>query len=80
MLTATQTSKNGRVPYEVTNKLLKQSAKKPWINRNVINFAHRKFCERTKRNLQQKIETSMDTKKTVGHCPKGSTNIFRRDT
>ena len=44
ILNAAKISANGRVPYGFANKLAKESSKEePWINRNVINFASRKF-------------------------------------
>ena len=34
---ATKTSKNGRIPYGLVNKLIKQTKdEEPWINRNVL--------------------------------------------
>ena len=76
ILNAAKTSTNGRVPYGFVNKLVKQSSKEePWINRNVINFAYRKFCQKVK-SLEHNVEPEVTIKKITGR-PKGSTNIWK---
>ena len=69
---AAKTSKNGRVPYGLINKLISQTKnEEPWINRNVLNFAYKKFC--------QKMESLvLDTvAKVPGGRPKGSNNLSK---
>ena len=39
-------SKNGKTPYGLVNNIVKRTKpKNPWVNRNVINFAYKKFCQ-----------------------------------
>ena len=80
---AAQTSKNGKVPYGFVNKLVLESAsEEPWINRNVINHAYKKFSEQ-KRSLTESVRapvaSSTETKPNAASGrPKGSTNIKKR--
>ena len=41
---AAKTSKNNRLPYGFMNKMIEQTKdEEPWINRNIMNFAYKKF-------------------------------------
>ncbi len=80
--TAAKCSKNGKVPYGFVNKLLQQSKREePWINRNAINFAYRKYCDNTTTNVNKwNTEVSITTTttaitKTLGGRPKGTTTV-----
>ena len=80
--TAAKCSKNGKVPYGFVNKLLQQSQREePWINRNAINFAYRKYCDHMTTNIDKSntevsiITTTTATTKTSGGRPKGTTDV-----
>ncbi len=50
---ATKRSKNGKIPYGLVNKIVKRSKPKdPWVTRNVINFAFKKFCHNGKSEIE----------------------------
>ena len=40
------TAKNGKVPYRFYKKILAEiKDEEPWVNRNLIRFAYKKYCK-----------------------------------
>lgn len=81
MFSTMKSSKTKKLPWGyVTNILNEAKAQEPWITKNKINFAFKKFC--LKRNLEE-IEPVLDSSKSVktinkpctGGRPKGSTIV-----
>ena len=78
ILYAAQTSKNGKVPYGCVNKIVVESKKEePWINRNVINHAYKKFCQQKDELVTETVVAPKEMNGVMGR-PKGSTNIKKR--
>jgi len=76
---AARSSPNGNVPYGFIKKILEEiKDEEPWVNRNLISFAYRKYCARMKKSsIQSPIQSSPITSpstRQVGR-PKGSTNM-----
>ena len=70
---AAKTSKNNRLPYGFVNKLIEQTKDdEPWLNRNILNFAYKKFC--TSMSL---VVTTDTASKATGGRPKGSNNMTK---
>ena len=68
-----KSSKNGKVPYGLVNKLVKQMEdQEPWVTRNVLNFAYRKFSKNTK--VSEQAPSIKASSRTAGR-PKGSTKL-----
>lgn len=73
---AARSSPNGKVPYGFIKKILEEiKDEEPWVNRNLMSFAYRKYCIR--KSSQPPTEASPITSpstRQVGR-PKGSTNM-----
>ena len=77
---AATSSVNGKIPYGFITKIMnKTKDEQPWINRNMINFAWKKFCERKKDSKVPAPVTEDDSSsnalpsKAKGGRPKGTT-------
>ena len=77
---AANSSVSGKIPYGFITKLMNEAkAEEPWINRNIINFAYKKFCEKKKTTKDPSPETESDNSSNKQHLkrkggrPKGST-------
>jgi len=87
MYEASMTSKNKKVPWGFVSKLLKDAKKEePWVTKNMINFAFKKF--RSKKNLGNEEELDSKSNTTInestttattgtysGGRPKGTTIV-----
>ena len=82
MYNTLQSSKSKKLPWGyVTNILNEAKAQEPWITKNKINFAFKKFC--AKRDLEETAAVELDSSKSVttinkpctGGRPKGSTIV-----
>ena len=77
---AATSSVNGKIPYGFITKIMNRTKdEQPWINRNMINFAWKKFCERKKDSKVPAPVTEDDSSsnalpsKAKGGRPKGTT-------
>ena len=79
---AASSSKNGKVPWGFSAKILKESRKQePWVTKNMISFAYKKYC---KKKLLKDTEVTSDNNPNsledrpitrVGGRPKGATIV-----
>ena len=68
------TSKNGKAPCRFYKKILAEiKDEEPWVNRNLICFAYKKYCQRKK--FESKEAASKASATRQGGRTKGSTNI-----
>ena len=81
---AAKSSKNGKIPYGFVKKMVEETKdEEPWINRNTLNFAYKKFSKHLTTNLERDQATSSTTSittvtdKAPGGRPKGSTNVMK---
>ena len=73
------TSKNGKVPYGFYKKILAEiKDEEPWVNRNLICFAYKKYCQRKEFESKEAATIASSTTPSStkhGGRPKGSTNV-----
>ena len=85
---ALRASGNGKVPYGFVTKIINETkTEEPWINKNIISFAWKKFSER---NITKGVEKVVDnqrddcsvkelkTSRLKGGRPKGTTLLMKR--
>ena len=81
MYEASMTSRNKKVPWGFVSKLLTEAKnEEPWVTKNMINFAYKKFCSR--KRLESETDSS-ENHSTIsmpsksGGRPKGTTVISK---
>ena len=78
---ASKTSKNDKIPYGFVNKMVQQGKiQEPWISRNVLNFAYKKFSKHlttimADKETKEPTSSITITSKVPGGRPKGTTNL-----
>ena len=76
-----KTSKIGKIPYGFVNKMVQQAKiQEPWITRNVLNFAYKKFSKdlttiMADKETKEPTSSITITSKVPGGRPKGTTNL-----
>lgn len=82
MFYAASSSANGKVPWGTVTRIVNQTVEdNPWINRNVINFAYKKFLDEKKKEESNESGASPSvstcTSTTAVGRPKGETNLMK---
>ena len=79
MLYAQSTSASGqKVPWGTVTRIINESKDDfPWLNRNIINFAYKKYLEKI--HKQDALSTTSTSPSTLssGGRPKGQTNLLK---
>ena len=82
---AVRASENGKVPYGFVTKIINETkAEEPWINKNIISFAWKKFCGRNDTKDAGRItdnqhdDSSKKSSRSKGGRPKGTTLLMKR--
>ena len=76
---AVRASENRKVPYGFVTKIINETnAEEPWINKNIISFAWKKFCGRNDTKDTRSIfdnqhdDSSKKSSRSKGGKPKGT--------
>ena len=73
---AARSSINGKIPHGFIKKIIDETkVEEPWINRNLISFAYRKYVRRMEEGISEKAPSSIESSGTQIGRPKGSTNM-----
>ena len=75
---AESTSGNGKIPWGTVTRIIKNTVEdNPWINRNVINFAYKKYLVEKKMEVFNNASSSSTSTCTAVGRPKGETNLIK---
>ena len=74
------TSPNGKLPWgSVTNIVKQTQGDNPWVTRNIINFAYKKYTSKMKKKSPEDEATTLSTTPTKsGGRQKGDTYLLRK--
>ena len=77
MYNASQSSPTNKVPWGYVSKIIKETkSAEPWVTKNKINFAYKKFCaDKCMEKDAVEDSTIINSVLTTGGRPKGSTII-----
>ena len=79
MLYAQSTSASGqKVPWGTVTRIINESKEDfPWLNRNIINFAYKKYLENINKQDALSTTSASTTTSSSGGRPKGQTNLLK---